>query len=83
MPAHKLDDLDRKILQNLQSDGRMTLADLATKVGLSPSPCLRRVRMLEQSGVIVPPGAHPAREAAASRSMRAFAGNQPGSGPAS
>jgi Lrp/AsnC family transcriptional regulator, leucine-responsive regulatory protein len=47
-----LDPMDRKILRNLQDDGRMRLADLAAKVGLSPSPCLRRVRILEKSGVI-------------------------------
>ncbi|HWL31532.1 MAG TPA: Lrp/AsnC family transcriptional regulator [Xanthobacteraceae bacterium] len=52
MPKHAIDDLDRKILQHLQRDGRMSLADLAEKVGLSPSPCLRRVRMLERDGVI-------------------------------
>ena len=49
---HTLDALDRKILSLLQEDGRMSLADLAAKVGLSPSPCLRRVRMLERAGVI-------------------------------
>src|ERR1700730_2389666 len=47
-----LDAIDRKILNLLQDDGRMSIADLAGKVGLSPSPCLRRVRMLEQGGVI-------------------------------
>jgi Lrp/AsnC family leucine-responsive transcriptional regulator len=52
MPKQTLDDLDRKILQHLQRDGRMSLADLAEKVGLSPSPCLRRVRTLERDGVI-------------------------------
>src|SRR5690606_14472731 len=52
MPKRPLDDLDRKILRHLQADGRMSLADLADKVGLSPSPCLRRVRMLERDGVI-------------------------------
>jgi Lrp/AsnC family transcriptional regulator, leucine-responsive regulatory protein len=52
MPIPKLDDLDRKILEHLQADGRMSLADLAAKVGLSPSPCLRRVRNLERAGVI-------------------------------
>ena len=52
MPIHALDAIDRKILQHLQLDGRMSLADLAAKVGLSPSPCLRRVRMLEKAGVI-------------------------------
>src|ERR1700754_3361183 len=47
-----LDDTDRKILGLLQQDGRISLADLAGKVGLSPSPCLRRVRILEKAGVI-------------------------------
>jgi Lrp/AsnC family leucine-responsive transcriptional regulator len=52
MPKRPLDDIDRKILVELQADGRMSLNDLAVKVGLSPSPCLRRVRMLERDGVI-------------------------------
>jgi Lrp/AsnC family transcriptional regulator, leucine-responsive regulatory protein len=47
-----LDAIDRKILGLLQQDGRKSIADLAAAVGLSPSPCLRRVRMLEQAGVI-------------------------------
>ena len=51
MPKRDLDATDRKILVLLQADGRMSLAELAEKVGLSPSPCLRRVRMLED-GVI-------------------------------
>ena len=51
MPKMDLDATDRKILVLLQADGRMSLAELAEKVGLSPSPCLRRVRMLE-AGVI-------------------------------
>ena len=51
MPKMDLDAIDRKILELLQADGRMSLAELAEKVGLSPSPCLRRVRMLED-GVI-------------------------------
>ena len=51
MPKRELDGVDRKILELLQADGRMSLAELAEKVGLSPSPCLRRVRMLED-GVI-------------------------------
>ncbi len=49
---HRLDDIDRKILALLQQDGRMSLADLADKVGLSPSPCLRRVRIMEKAGII-------------------------------
>jgi Lrp/AsnC family leucine-responsive transcriptional regulator len=52
MPIPALDPTDIKILTLLQNDGRMSLADLASKVGLSPSPCLRRVRILEKSGVI-------------------------------
>ena len=47
-----MDDLDRKILRALQADGRQTIQELSEKVGLSPSPCLRRVRNLERSGVI-------------------------------
>src|SRR3954470_11949085 len=52
MPNVPLDAIDRKILALLQQDGRMSIADLSEKVGLSPSPCLRRVRMLEEAGVI-------------------------------
>jgi Lrp/AsnC family transcriptional regulator, leucine-responsive regulatory protein len=47
-----LDSVDRKILQALQEDGRIQNVELAEKVGLSPSPCLRRVKILEESGVI-------------------------------
>jgi Lrp/AsnC family leucine-responsive transcriptional regulator len=52
MPNAALDAIDRKILALLQQDGRMSVAELAEQVGLSASPCLRRVRMLEQAGVI-------------------------------
>jgi Lrp/AsnC family transcriptional regulator, leucine-responsive regulatory protein len=52
MPKRTLDAIDRKILGQLQADGRMSLNDLAGKVGLSPSPCLRRVRILERDGII-------------------------------
>ncbi|TKZ17283.1 Lrp/AsnC family transcriptional regulator [Shimia litoralis] len=48
----KLDATDRKIIRALQKNGRMTNLDLATAVNLSPSPCLRRLRLLEQSGAI-------------------------------
>lgn len=48
----KLDDIDRRILNALQEDGRLQNVDLAKRIGLSPSPCLRRVRLLEESGVI-------------------------------
>ena len=47
-----LDAIDRKLLAELQKDGRVTNVDLATKVGLTAPPCLRRMRALEQSGVI-------------------------------
>jgi DNA-binding Lrp family transcriptional regulator len=46
-------DIDRAILRQLQEDGRLFNIELADRVGLSPSPCLRRVRRLEDSGVIV------------------------------
>ena len=52
MPISALDAVDLKILALLQVDGRISINDLAGKVGLSPSPCLRRVRILEKSGVI-------------------------------
>lgn len=47
-----LDNTDRRILRALQRDGRMANNELAQVVGLSPSPCLRRVRLLEEAGVI-------------------------------
>ena len=48
----RLDDIDIRILAALQQNARLTNVELAEKVGLSPSPCLRRVRMLERDGVI-------------------------------
>lgn len=68
-----MDDVDRSILAELEKDGRISNADLADRVGLSPSPCLRRVRRLEETGVIrgyramIDP-------AAIGRSLRVFAG---------
>jgi Lrp/AsnC family leucine-responsive transcriptional regulator len=47
-----LDEIDCKIVAALQADGRMSMQDLAAHVGLSPSPCARRVRLLEDAGVI-------------------------------
>ncbi|QEX21157.1 transcriptional regulator [Hypericibacter adhaerens] len=47
-----IDEIDRKIIAAVQNDGRITTQDLAQKVGLSPSPCARRVRLLEEDGVI-------------------------------
>jgi Lrp/AsnC family transcriptional regulator, leucine-responsive regulatory protein len=52
MPIYTTDTIDQKILYHLQSDGRMTNQDLADNIGLSPSPCLRRVRQLEANGII-------------------------------
>ena len=52
MPSHKLDAIDRKILAELQADGRMTNVELAGRVGISAPPCLRRVRTLEEQGYI-------------------------------
>ncbi|MFT6424130.1 MAG: DNA-binding Lrp family transcriptional regulator [Celeribacter sp.] len=52
MPTHKLDEIDRKILAELQADGRMTNVELAKRVGISAPPCLRRVRTLEEAGYI-------------------------------
>ncbi len=48
----KLDRYDQHILEVLQEDGRINNQDLADRIGLSPSPCLRRVRALEESGLI-------------------------------
>jgi Lrp/AsnC family transcriptional regulator len=47
-----MDDIDRKILRSLQEDGSRSLAELAEIVGLSPTPCWRRVQNLEKAGVI-------------------------------
>jgi len=47
-----LDNFDRRILAELQENGRMSNQELADRIGLSPSPCLRRVRALEEAGVI-------------------------------
>ncbi len=52
MPETQIDEIDRRILSVLQEDGRITNQDLADRVGLSPSPCLRRVRHLESAGIV-------------------------------
>ena len=52
MPKPDLDTIDRRIVAELQSDGRLSNVELADKVGLSPSPCLRRVKRLERDGYI-------------------------------
>ena len=48
----KLDDVDRQILRDLQDYGRMTNVELAKRAGISAPPCLRRVRVLEEAGVV-------------------------------
>lgn len=52
MAIAKLDEIDRKILAELQANGRITNVELAKRVGISAPPCLRRVRTLEESGYI-------------------------------
>ncbi|WP_420003516.1 Lrp/AsnC family transcriptional regulator [Arenibacterium sp. LLYu02] len=52
MVTTRLDPIDRKILSELQADGRMTNVELAKRVGISAPPCLRRVRALEEAGLI-------------------------------
>lgn len=58
MRRSRLDKIDRKILKNLQEDGRITNVDLAKAVGISAPPCLRRVRALEEAGYIKSYHAH-------------------------
>jgi len=53
MPKSELDAIDCHIIAELQSDARLSNVELADKVGLSPSPCLRRVKRLEQEGYIL------------------------------
>lgn len=50
--GRSVDRIDRRIVRELQADGRLTNQELAERVNLSPSPCLRRVRLLEEAGVI-------------------------------
>jgi Lrp/AsnC family transcriptional regulator, leucine-responsive regulatory protein len=52
MPDGELDAIDQRILETLQANGRLSNVELAERVGLSPSPCLRRVKQLEQAGMI-------------------------------
>jgi Lrp/AsnC family transcriptional regulator, leucine-responsive regulatory protein len=53
VPDVELDEIDRRIVAALAEDGRLTNVELADRVGLSPPPCLRRVRRLEEAGVIL------------------------------
>ena len=52
MPNQKIDDIDRRILRALQLDANVSLSELADEVGLSASPCARRIRLLERGGTI-------------------------------
>ena len=52
MRRSKLDKIDRRILRDLQADGRITNVELASRAGISAPPCLRRVRALEEAGFI-------------------------------
>lgn len=60
----KLDAYDRRIIAILQTEGRISNIDLAERIGLSPSPCLRRVRLLEERGIITGYSARIGRQAA-------------------
>lgn len=62
MTSDTLDPTDRQLLKALQHDARQTVAELAQTVSLSPSPCWRRVRQLEESGVIEGYHAHLSRK---------------------
>ncbi|MFD7504327.1 Lrp/AsnC family transcriptional regulator [Streptomyces sp. NPDC059850] len=68
-----MDDVDRSILAVLEKHGRISNAELAARVGLSPSPCLRRVNRLEETGVIRGYRAE-IDPAALGRGLRVFAG---------
>ena len=61
MTTLNLDSTDRQLLEALQQDARTTVAELAQRVSLSPSPCWRRVRQLEETGVIEGYHAHLSR----------------------
>jgi Lrp/AsnC family leucine-responsive transcriptional regulator len=52
VPIRALDEIDRKIIGAVQNDGRISTHELAEKVGLSPSPCARRLRLMEEAGII-------------------------------
>ncbi|MGF1704824.1 Lrp/AsnC family transcriptional regulator [Enterovibrio baiacu] len=57
-PLNGLDGIDKKILDELQIEGRLTNQELSDRISLSPSPCLRRVRALEKKGIITGYHAH-------------------------
>lgn len=51
--SHELDSIDRRILELIQEDAALSVADIADRVGLSSSPCWRRIKRLEEAGVII------------------------------
>src|SRR3954451_22693889 len=81
-----LDDIDKRIVATLQAEGRLPMVDLADRVGLSTTPCQRRVKRLEEEGVIMryaalvspealglwPPGAGPGAGAGPGDARRSF-----------
>ena len=73
-----LDEIDRRIISELQGDGRMTNVELARRAGISPPPCLRRVRRLEEAGYIqgTTPRLTGRNSAGRSRFSRCRAGSQ-------
>ena len=71
MKSDKLDEIDRRILTGLQRDSRQPIADLAAAAGLSPSACHRRIKLLEERGVIASYGA-PLDRAALGYSIELF-----------
>jgi Lrp/AsnC family leucine-responsive transcriptional regulator len=52
MPISELDAIDRKIIRTLQANGKISVGELAERIGLSASPCARRIRLLEKAGII-------------------------------
>jgi Lrp/AsnC family transcriptional regulator, leucine-responsive regulatory protein len=52
MPIPKLDRIDRRILEEIQVDGSISYLELSERVGLSPSPCARRIKILQETGII-------------------------------
>ena len=52
MPTPKLDRIDRRILEEIQADGSISNLELSEQIGLSPSPCARRIKILQETGII-------------------------------
>lgn len=52
MPTPKLDRIDRRILEEIQADGSISNLELSERIGLSPSPCARRIKILQETGII-------------------------------